>query len=248
MIAIITLSIITYVWFVREDLQVGNQESPKHMPDTGSLEGAITDHQGIPLAGINVAIINGTTAYPETTVETNVEGHYLIEGVPPGKFEVALFDRQKTRIKVENVTVISGETSLLDFKITSDSTCPATYSSYKWTPIGTFSENFNWKCLRCGYGWTEALSEDRYESWRNKFLEPDFVRDYTLLYLRTILEIDVPDPLTLEWVGGRETPEQILGYETFIYKADGITVTIGYPVVLPPIPNWKTHSMTIIAE
>jgi len=228
MIAIITFSIIAYVWFAKE-----NQDSPPDMPNTGSIKGAITDHEGIPLAGINVAIINGTTSYPETPTETNEEGRYQMEGIPPGHFEIALFDTQQTTIKVENVTVISGETSILDFNITSTSTCPTTHDSYKWTPIGTFSENFNWKCLRCEHSWMETLSEDNYESWKNKFLEPGFVRDYTLYYLRTILQIEVPDPLTQQWVGGKETPGQTIGYETFIYKAKGITVTIGYPVVLP---------------
>jgi hypothetical protein len=233
LILTITISIVTYIWFAKEGLQAGNQESPSDLPDTGGIEGAITDHEGLPLAGINVVIVNGTTSFPETIAETNEEGHYQIEGIPPGKFEVAFHDRQETRIGLENVTVTSGETSTLNFNITNDSTCPEDDSPYKWTPIGTFSENFNWNCLKCGHSWTETLPEDAYKSWKNKFLEPDFVRDYTLLYLRTILQMEIPDPLTMEWIGGRETPEQTVGYETFVYQADGITVTIGYPVVLP---------------
>jgi hypothetical protein len=230
---IISISIVTYIWFAKEGLQAGNQESPSNLPDTGGIEGAVTNHKGLPLAGINVVIVNGTTSFPETIAETNEEGHYQIEGIPPGKFEVAFHDTQETRIGLENVTIKSGETSTLNFNITKDSTCPEDDSPYKWTPIGTFSENFNWNCLRCGHSWMITLPEDAYESWRNKFLEPDFVRDYTLLYMRTILQMEIPDPLTLEWVGSRETPEQTLGYETFIYKAEGINVTIGYPVVLP---------------
>lgn len=233
LIAIITTSIVTYVWFAKEDSKTGNQESPSDIPDTGSIEGTITDNEGLPLAGINVAIVNGTTSFPETPVETNEEGYYQIEGIPAGKFEVAFFYSQETRIGLENVTVRSGETSKLDFNTPPATTPPNDDTRYKWTPIGTFSENFNWICLRTGYSWTETLPEDTYESWKNKFLEPDFVKDYTLLYLRTILQMEIPDPLTLEWVGSRETPEQTLGYETFVYKAEGITVTIGYPVVLP---------------
>jgi hypothetical protein len=234
LITIIATSMATYVWFAKEDSKTGKHESPSDIPDTGSIEGTITDHEGLPLAGINVAIVNGTTSFPETSVETNEEGHYQIEGIPAGKFKVAFFySQQETRIELENVTVRSGETSTLNFNITPDSTCPEDDSPYKWTPIGTFSENFNWKCLQSGHSWTETLPEDTYESWKKKFLEPDFVKDYTLLYLRTILQMEIPDPLTLEWVGSRETPEQTLGYETFVYKAEGIKVTIGYPVVLP---------------
>jgi hypothetical protein len=229
--AIITLSIGTYVWLSREDVQARNPEDNSDLAETGNIEGAITNDEGIPLSGIDVAIIDGNTSYPETTVETNETGHYQIEGIPPGEFLVAAQDREETRI--ENVTVKNGETSTLNFNITQDTKCPEDDSPYKWTPIGTFSENFNWNCLRCGHSWTKTLPEETYQLWRNEFLEPNFVRDYTLLYLRTILQKELPDPLTLAWVGGRETPDQCLGYETFVYKAEGITVTVGYPVVLP---------------
>jgi hypothetical protein len=64
-------------------------------------------------------------------------------------------------------------------------------------------------------------------------LEPAFVRDYALLYLRTVLELKLPDPLTLNWTGGNATPYCLLGYETFVYQSGDLTVTVGYPVVLP---------------
>jgi hypothetical protein len=48
-----------------------------------------------------------------------------------------------------------------------------------------------------------------------------------------VLEIDLPDPLTLNWTGGRATPEGILGYETYVYSAGNVNVTIGYPVTSP---------------
>jgi hypothetical protein len=232
-IAIITTSIVTYVWLGKEAAKTGNQESPSNILETGGIEGTITDHEGLPLSGINVTVVKGTTSFPESPVETNETGQYQIEGIQPGNFEVAFTDSQETRIGLENVTVRSGETSTLDYITPPDNTLPEDDTPYKWTPIGTFSENFNWKCLRTGYSWTETLPEETYESWKNEFLDPDFVKDYTLLYMRTILQMEIPDPLTLEWVGSRETPEQTLGYETFVYKAENIKVTIGYQVVLP---------------
>ena len=111
--------------------------------------------------------------------------------------------------------------------------CPKDGSPYVWTPIGSRSENFNWRCLHCGYGWTKSYPEDIYQKWRNTFLEPAFVRDYTLLYLRTVSGYDVPDPLTLNWTGGRQTPEGTLGREDYVYAADGIVVSVSYSVVLP---------------
>lgn len=117
--------------------------------------------------------------------------------------------------------------------------CPIDGSSYVWTPIGSRSENFNWKCLRCGYTWVGTYPEDVYQRWRQAFLEAAFVRDYTILYLRDIGHEGLPDPLKLEWIGGRETPTGLIGSETYVYRAEGIVVTIKYPVVLPENTIYK---------
>ena len=111
--------------------------------------------------------------------------------------------------------------------------CPKDGGIYVWTPVGSKSENFNWRCLICGYRWVKSYPEDVYQKWKNKLLEPDFVRDYTLLYLRTILGYAVLNPLALNWTGGRQTPNDMLGYENYVYSADGIVVSVGYPIVLP---------------
>ncbi len=114
-----------------------------------------------------------------------------------------------------------------------DVNCPIDGDQFIWTPIGTFSENFNWQCFRCGHTWIKTYPENSYASWRDAFLEPPFVRDYTLLYLRTVQQMSVADPFTVTWTGGRETPDGILGYETYVFRASGIIVTIGYHVVRP---------------
>ncbi|GEM_PF-1623628 len=120
---------------------------------------------------------------------------------------------------------------------------------YVWTHVGTRSENFNWRCLVCGYTWTHSYPQDAYEAWRDAFLEPSFVRNYVLLYLKNVLELEVSDPLKVIWTGGRETPLDLLGYETYVYRADGTIVTISYPVVLPKDTVYaikvEAHSETV---
>lgn len=111
--------------------------------------------------------------------------------------------------------------------------CPIDGSPYVLTPVGSRSENFNWGCLRCGHTWVESYPEDIYQKWQQAFLEPAFVRDYTILYLRETGHEGLPDPLKLEWTGGRGTPAGLVGSETYVYRAEGIVVTIKYPVVLP---------------
>jgi hypothetical protein len=121
----------------------------------------------------------------------------------------------------------------------SEITCPLDESVYIWTPIGTFSENFHWICFQYNHTWIETYPKVGYEDWRNIVLEPIFVRDYTLLYLRTELHMDLPNPLILKWTGGRETPDNLLGYETYIYRAQGLIITVGYPLVLPENTTYK---------
>ncbi|MHA2427413.1 MAG: carboxypeptidase-like regulatory domain-containing protein [Candidatus Hermodarchaeia archaeon] len=85
----------------------------------GGIEGAVTDHDGNPFAGMRGGIVSGTTFFPEIAAETNEEGYYQIGSVPPGTFEVAVHDIQGNRIGLESVTVRSGETSTLNFVIQS---------------------------------------------------------------------------------------------------------------------------------
>ena len=123
--------------------------------------------------------------------------------------------------------------------VTSELSCPQDESRYVWTQIDASDENYNWSCFERGHTWIETYSKAVYEQWLNAVLQPAFVRDYTLLYLRTELKMDFPDPLMLNWTGGRETPDSILGYETYIYRVSGLIVTIGYPIILPENETYK---------
>jgi hypothetical protein len=136
---------------------------------------------------------------------------------------------------------------LLPHAIAAMITCPFDNSTYVWTPIGTRSENFNWLCLENGHTWTKTYQEELYREWRHAFLPPEYVRDYTLLYVRVVEnKQDLPNPLTITWTGGRETPEGLVGGETYIYRAEGgVIVTIHYPVVLP---ENITYSITIESQ
>jgi hypothetical protein len=86
-------------------------------PLLGGIEGIVTDHDGIPLAGMRVGIVSGTTVYPEITAETNEVGYYLIGSVPYGTFEVAVHDVRGNRMAWECIAVRSGETSTLNFML-----------------------------------------------------------------------------------------------------------------------------------
>ena len=55
----------------------------------GRIDGTVTDAAGRPVPGIRVGIVAGTAPFPEIAPETDAEGHFSIDNVPPGTFDVA---------------------------------------------------------------------------------------------------------------------------------------------------------------
>ena len=119
--------------------------------------------------------------------------------------------------------------------------CPKDGSPYIWTPIGTRSENFLWRCLKCGYTWRKTYPVNIYQRWLKSPLKPDFIRDYTLLYLRCIRHLEIPDPLTLNWRGGRNASISTSNLEVYNYHASNISISIKYH----PAPENVTYVILV---
>ncbi len=136
----------------------------------------------------------------------------------------AILDNQWDELRQEPVPIPTPQAQII---------CPQDGSPYVWSPIGSRSENFNWRCLRDGYTWTQTYPEEVYQKWKKAFLEPVFVRDYTIFYLQDIGYEDMPDPFSSNWAGGRVTPPGIVGAETYEYSVGEFVVITKYPVVLP---------------
>ena len=83
----------------------------------GGFAGVITDASGAPIADMLVAIVSGTAAFPEIAAVTDSSGAYSLGGVPPGTFQVAVFDLQGQMAREESVVVTAGETATLDFTV-----------------------------------------------------------------------------------------------------------------------------------
>jgi len=62
--------------------------------------------------------------------------------------------------------------------------CPKCHSRMVWTPIGTRSENFMWRCLACNSTWLKSYSEDSYKKWK-EYSMIVVVRDAVLNYIRS---------------------------------------------------------------
>ena len=108
--------------------------------------------------------------------------------------------------------------------------CPFDNGTYVWTPM--WSQNVRWVCLRDGRTWDKSYPAEVYQQWRKSSLVPEYVRDYTVLYLRQVERMMLPDPLTAAWTGGEEKAE-LTGNQTYVYHAEGLVVTIEYPWAPP---------------
>ncbi len=60
--------------------------------------------------------------------------------------------------------------------------CPKCHSRLVWTPIGTRSENFMWRCLVCNSTWIKSYSEAAYKKWKEYSII--IVRDAVLNYIK----------------------------------------------------------------
>lgn len=85
----------------------------------GRIDGTVTDADGSPIPGIRVGIVEGTAPFPEISPETDAEGHFSIAGVPPGTFDVAAHDREGNIVDLESVEVVSGQTAMVSFEVSS---------------------------------------------------------------------------------------------------------------------------------
>jgi hypothetical protein len=71
---------------------------------------------------MRVAIVSGTTAFPEIAPETDAEGRYQLRSLQPGRYEVAVHDKDGRRLGVKSVGVETGETATVNFAIGQDLT------------------------------------------------------------------------------------------------------------------------------
>lgn len=84
---------------------------------SGGIEGTVTGPEGGPVSGMRVAIVRGTSSYPEMAPETDDEGHYNLSGITPGTYDVAAYDSDGETAVLDSVVVQSGETATLDLTV-----------------------------------------------------------------------------------------------------------------------------------
>src|SRR5690554_1512005 len=87
------------------------------LAQTGKISGTVTDQQtGEPLIGANVLILNTNFG-----AATDVNGHFTINLIPPGDYDIRASYIGYQDVTIQNIRVVSGLTQEVNFEMPSQS-------------------------------------------------------------------------------------------------------------------------------
>jgi hypothetical protein len=109
------------------------------------LEGIVKDAKGHPIEGADIRIETKNSGRLLTTVKTDVNGHYILDGLPAGNYRTTLVVHGTVKTSINNTTIESGEPTQLNFDLRAAS--PASRASvtakkgrhWVWVPAFTGS-------------------------------------------------------------------------------------------------------------
>jgi len=81
------------------------------------LQGIVKDANGHPVQGANIRIEATKTGKLLTTVKTNVNGRYTLEGLATGNYRVTLVVNGAVKASINNTTLEPGESTQLNFEL-----------------------------------------------------------------------------------------------------------------------------------
>src|SRR5437899_8206904 len=90
------------------------------------LQGIVKDAKGHPIEGADIRIETKNGGRFLTTVKTDVNGRYILDGLPAGNYQVTLLVHGAVKTSINNTTIESGEPTKLNFDLR---TSPASRAS-----------------------------------------------------------------------------------------------------------------------
>src|SRR5207302_3311154 len=82
------------------------------------LEGIVRDAKGHPIEGADIRIETKDAGRLLTTVKTDVNGRYILDGLPSGNYRITLLVHGAVKSSINNTTIESGEPTKLNFDLT----------------------------------------------------------------------------------------------------------------------------------
>ena len=84
---------------------------------SSELQGIVKDAKGHPIKGADIRIEATNSGRLLTTVKTNVNGRYSLEGLAAGDYRVTLVVNGAVKTSVSNATLEPGESTQLNFEL-----------------------------------------------------------------------------------------------------------------------------------
>ena len=81
------------------------------------LEGIVKDAKGHPIEGADIRIETKNGGRVLTTVKTDVNGRYILDGLPAGNYRITLVVHGAVKSSINNTTIESGEPTQLNFDL-----------------------------------------------------------------------------------------------------------------------------------
>ena len=81
------------------------------------LQGIVKDAKGHPIQGADIRIEATKTGKLLTTVKTNVNGRYTLEGLAAGNYRLTLVVNGAVKASINNTTLEPGESTQLNFEL-----------------------------------------------------------------------------------------------------------------------------------
>jgi hypothetical protein len=128
------------------------------------LEGIVKDPKGHPIEGADIRIETKNGGRLLTTVKTDVNGRYILDGLPAGNYRITLVVHGAVKTSINNTTIESGEPTRLNFDLGAVPASRASVTEKKgrhwvWVPAFTGSRlPGRWVELNDGGSWAAEAS------------------------------------------------------------------------------------------
>ena len=103
------------------------------------LQGIVKDAKGHPVEGADIRIEATSTGRLLTTVKTNVNGRYSLEGLAAGNYRVTLVVNGAVKASINNTTLEPGESTQLNFELKQTRASVTVTKGKHWVWIPAFT-------------------------------------------------------------------------------------------------------------
>ena len=126
---------------------------------SSELQGIVKDAKGHPIKGADIRIEATNSGRLLTTVKTNVNGRYSLEGLAAGDYRVTLVVNGAVKTSVNNATLEPGESTQLNFELKQTRASVTVTKGKHWVWIPAFTGSRlpgRWVEVDDSGGWSAA--------------------------------------------------------------------------------------------